>query len=242
VVLPPRVWLDAADRAAGDPAWTDAGHGRTRRRHPTAVSGGDRSRGLDDPGRRSRVDGRRLACLGAALTLAAGAAGCAEEPVPQRIAVPLRTSFPAATAGGACAYLDYGTIEKTIGVRFAISAASQSGQTSTCVVQPDQAELPDLALTITKTTADAEIFKSDVVPDKGATAVKGLGLAAYQAPVAATKSAGPGLEVCWLTKDKRLMSLRFTGIPDSPAPPKSLSAELVTLAKHVEAVKPPKKP
>jgi hypothetical protein len=192
------------------------------------------------------LDGRRfgrLACLGAALTLAAGGvAGCDDEPIPQRITAPLRTSFPASTAGGACVYLDYATIEKTIGVRFDISAASQSGQTTTCVVQPGQAELPDLALTITKTTADAEIFKSDVVPEKGATTVKGLGLAAYQTPVAATKTTGPGLEVCWLTKDKRLMSLRFTGIPDSPAPPKSMATQLVALAKRVEAVKPPKKP
>ncbi|MEV0717088.1 hypothetical protein [Asanoa sp. NPDC050611] len=206
-----------------------------------------RSRHSDPPARPSRLDGRRvgrLACLGAAATLAAGAlAGCAEDPPPQqRITAPLRTNFPAATAGGACVYFDYATIEKAIGVRFAISAASQSGQTTTCVVQPVQADLPDLALTISKTTADAEIFKSDVVPDKGATTVKGLGLAAYQSPVAATKTTGPGLEVCWLTKDKRLMSLRFTGVPDSPAPPKSFGPQLVALAKHVEAAKPPRKP
>ncbi|GAA1855287.1 hypothetical protein [Asanoa iriomotensis] len=185
----------------------------------------------------------RLACLGAAVTLvAATTAGCADDPPPQSVTTPLRTNFPAAMAGGACVYFDYATIEKTLGVRFDIAAPSQSGQTTTCVVQPDQSDLPDLALTITKTTADAEIFKSDVIPDKGATAIKGLGLAAYQAPVAATKTTGPGLEVCWLTKDKRLMSLRFTGVRDSPAPPKTLGPQLVALAKHVEAVKPPKKP
>jgi hypothetical protein len=197
----------------------------------------------DPPARRSRLDGRRAVTLACTMTLAAtAAAGCAEDPPPQRITAPLRTSFPAATAGGACVFFDYATIEKAIGVRFNIAAASQSGQTTTCVVQPDKADLPDLALTITKTTADAEIFQSDVVPEKGATTLKGLGLAAYQAPVVATKATGPGLEVCWLTKDKRLMSLRFTGIPDSPAPPKTLGPQLVALAKKVETAKPPKKP
>ncbi|GIF77353.1 hypothetical protein Asi02nite_68710 [Asanoa siamensis] len=191
------------------------------------------------------MDGRRtLACLAATATLTAtlGMAACADDdPAPQRITSPVRTNFPAAMAGGACVYFDYAAIEKAIGVRFGISAASKSGDTTTCVVQPqDGGDLPDLALTISKTTADAEIFKSDVVPDKGATAVKGLGLAAYQSPIAATDKTGPGLEVCWLTKDKRLMSLRFTSIADSPAPPKTLGPQLVTLAKQVESTKPPK--
>ncbi|MDG4823746.1 hypothetical protein O7635_17975 [Asanoa sp. WMMD1127] len=197
----------------------------------------------DPPTQPSRVDGRRasrLLCVGAALTVAV--AGCADEPVtPEAVAPPLRTNFPAATAGGACVYFDYDTIEKAIGVRFGISAASQSGQTTTCVVQPQEGELPDLALTISKTSADADIFKDEVVPDKGATAVKGLGLAAYSTPVAATKTSGPGLEVCWLTKDKRLMSLRFTSLLDSPPPPNSLAPQMVGLAKQVESAKPPKK-
>lgn len=205
-----------------------------------------RSRHSDATTRPSRVDGRRISrllCLGAALTLAGGAAGCADDPAPARqVLPPVRTDFPAATAGGACVFFDYATIEKAIGVRFGISAASQSGQTTTCVVQPDEGDLPDLTLTITKTTADATVFKDEVVPDKGAAAVKGLGLAAYQAPFAATKTAGPGLEICWLTKDKRLMSLRFTGLLDAPAPPKTFGPQLVALAKQVEAAKPPKNP
>ena len=127
-------------------------------------------------------------------------------------------------------------------MRFDISAASQSGQTTTCVVQPERADLPDLALTISKTSADADVFKADVVPDKGATAIKGLGLAAYQAPVAATKTAAPGLELCWLTKDKRLMSLRFTGLRRRPGAAEGVGPQLVALAKKVETIKPPKKP
>jgi hypothetical protein len=184
----------------------------------------------------------RLLCLGAALTLAGAVAGCSDDPVPERIPTPVNLNYPAATAGGACVFFDYETIKKTIGAEFDISAASQSGQTTTCVVQSEQADLPDLTLTISKTTADAEIFKSDVIPDKGATAIKGLGLAAYQAPVAAAKDAGAGLEICWLTKDKRLMSLRFTGALDAPAPPKALSGKLVALAKQVETIKPTKQP
>ncbi|GIF52884.1 hypothetical protein DFJ67_4020 [Asanoa ferruginea] len=184
----------------------------------------------------------RLVCLGAAVTLVGAAAGCADDPPPERIRTPVEISYPAAEAGGACVFFDYETIKKTIGAEFDVAAASQSGQTTTCVVQAEQADLPDLTLTISKTSADADVFKSDVVPDKGATAIKGLGLAAYQAPVAAAKDAGAGLEICWLTKDKRLMSLRFTGALDAPAPPKALAGKLVTLAKEVETVKPPKKP
>jgi len=205
-----------------------------------------RSRHSDPAASRSRVESRRLVsrlvCLGAALTLVGGAAGCADDPAPEQVPPPVRADFPAAIAGGACVFFDYETIEKAIGVRFGISAASHSGQTTTCVVQPQQGDLPDLALTISKTTVDATVFKDDVVPDKGATTVKGLGLAAYQAPFAATDSAGPGLELCWLTKDKRLMSLRFTDLIDAPAPEKELGPQLVALAKQVEAVKPSKKP
>ena len=175
----------------------------------------------------------------AVLSIAAATSGCApDDPARDTIAAPIRTNFPAATAGGACTLFDYGKIEKAIGTRFDVAAASQNGQTTTCVVQAEAAELPDLALTISKTTADADIFESDITPEKGATAVKGLGLAAYQAPVAPAKGSGAGLEICWLTKDKRLMSLRYTVAPDSPAPPKSMTAKLVTLAKQVEATKP----
>ena len=191
--------------------------------------------------RPSRV-AARLVCLGAALTLAGAAAGCSGDPAPERITTPVRINYPAATAGGACVLFDYEAIKKAIGAEFDVAAASQSGQTTTCVVQSDQADLPDLTLTISKTSADADVFKSDVVPDEGATAIKGLGLAAYQVPVAAAKDAGAGLEICWLTKDKRLMSLRFTGALDAPAPPKALAGKLVALAKQVETIKPSKRP
>jgi hypothetical protein len=191
---------------------------------------------------RPSIVAARLLFLGAALTLAAAAAGCSEDPPPARVPTPVTINYPAKTAGGACVLFDYETIKKVIGAEFDVAAASQSGQTTTCVVQSEQASLPDLTLTISKTSADADIFKSDVIPDKGATAIKGLGLAAYQAPVAAAKDAGAGLEICWLTKDKRLMSLRFTGALDSPAPPKELAGKLVTLAKQVETIKPPKQP
>jgi hypothetical protein len=190
---------------------------------------------------RSRMDTAAKAIrVSAALALAGGlVTACAkDEPAPERVAAPIRTSFPAATAGGACALFDYDAIEKAIGVRFDVSASSRSGQTDTCVVQPEQDPLPDLTLAISKTSADAEIFKDDVVPDKGATALKGLGLAAYQAPVAAAKGSGAGLEICWLAKDKRLMSLRLTPAVGAEPPGKAFATKLVGLAKQVEAGKP----
>ncbi|MEV4622819.1 hypothetical protein AB0J74_29405 [Asanoa sp. NPDC049573] len=185
--------------------------------------------------------GSHLVCLGVVVSLAA-VGGCSSDPVPERDTTPVRTSYPAATAGGACVFFDYDAIEKAIGARFDVAAASQSAQTTTCVVQSDDADLPDLTLAISKTSADADVFKTDVMPDKGATAIKNLGLAAYQAPVAAAKDAGAGVEICWLTKDKRLMSLRFTGALDAPAPPKSFAGKLVALAKEVETAKAPKQP
>lgn len=181
----------------------------------------------------------RMLSVAAALGLASGLVACgAEEPAPQRIAAPIQTSFPAASAGGACVFLDYDAIEEALGARFDVAAASQSGQTATCVVQAERSELPDLALTITKTSVGADIFASDVVPDKGATTVKGLGLAAYQATTAPSKNSGAGLEVCWLTKDKRLISLRYTVAPGEEAPPKSFGGKMIALAKQVEATKP----
>ena len=122
---------------------------------------------------------------------------------------------------------------------FDIAAASQSGQTTTCVVQSEQADLPDLTLTISKTSADADVFKSDVVPDKGATAIKGLGLAAYQAPVAAAKDCRRRARAL-LAHQRQAPDVAALHRPalDAPRAARRHSArKLVALAKQVETVK-----
>ena len=86
---------------------------------------------------------------GVAFALAGSAAGCATEPEPAQAEAkmrpaPVRTTWPASVAGGACQLLDYAAIEKALGVRFDVAAARHQGKTETCVVQAETQSLPDL--------------------------------------------------------------------------------------------------
>jgi hypothetical protein len=153
-------------------------------------------------------------------------AGCGSEAVataPPSTPAPAAAVPAAAAAGGACALLDYAVIEKTLGIRFDVAAASQHKQTSTCVLQAQDATRPDLTLSTTKTSADSEIFNDEVKPD-GAQTVKGLGTAAYQQTTKAH------IEFGWLTKDKRLITLRYTQAPGQPNP---AATKLLALAKTI---------
>jgi hypothetical protein len=161
-----------------------------------------------------------------ALLVLLAAGGCtraaADPPTPP---APVATQWPASVAGGACQLLDYDAIADALGVRFDVAAASRQGQTYTCVVQNSKASRPDLMLAVTETPADPAIFRSTMVP-KGAQAQTGLGKAAYRARVA-----GDGVEVGWLSGDKRLITLRYTAAPGG----KAVAIEaLVALAKEVD--------
>lgn len=161
-----------------------------------------------------------------ALLVLLAAGGCTRAAAePPRSVAPVATQWPASVAGGACQLLDYDGIADALGVRFDVAAASRQGSTNTCVVQRGEADRPDLVLAVTKTTADAAIFRSTMVP-KGAQAVTGLGKAAYRARVG-----GPGVEVGWLSGDGRLITLRFTAAPGKQ--PVAVDA-LVALAKKVD--------
>jgi hypothetical protein len=182
--------------------------------------------------------GRFLVLAAAGAVAAAGVAGCtkaaAEVPPPRS---PMATQWPASVAGGACQLLDYATIDAAIKVRFDVAAASQQGKTYTCVVQHSDASRPDLMLAVTASTADPAVFRSTMVPAK-AQSVSGLGKAAYQARIAASKTQGPGVEVGWLSADKRLITLRFTFPPDAgSAEVNAMSGGLVNLAKKVDKTK-----
>src|SRR5947207_5288759 len=119
-------------------------------------------------------------------------------------APPSPTREPAESAGGACLLLSYDEVAGAVGVDFAISAASSSGDTYTCVLRQVADPLPDLALSVSPTLADAGVFTKSVVP-KGAATVTDLGKAGYSRtlPGSAT-GAGPGAEVGWLSGDQRL--------------------------------------
>jgi hypothetical protein len=144
--------------------------------------------------------------------------------------------WPAARAGGVCQSLDYGVVEQTLGLSFEVAAGGQQDATQTCVLQRAGVTVPDLTLAVTPTKVDPTIFRNTVMP-KGASALTGLGKAAYQAPVAPAPQSGrgPGAEVGWLSGNNRILVLRCTLPVEAPAEiATGLPAKLVELAKKVD--------
>lgn len=147
----------------------------------------------------------------------------------------------AAEAGGACQLLNYDTIKQSLGVSFGVAAAAQRGGTFTCLVQPRGAGFPDLTLSVTATSADAQSFSGAMVPG-GATGVAGLGKAGYSLlrPVAGDAGpgvgdAGPGVETGWLSGNQRLMVLRYQLGPTSTADDAAAAvSHLIELAKTID--------
>jgi hypothetical protein len=151
-----------------------------------------------------------------------------------KAAGPAPTRLPAAAAGGACQLLDYDVVATLLGPTFDVAAASQTGATFTCVLERTQENLPDLALSVTATEADAGIFRSTVAP-AGAASVPGLGKAGYRAAVGAGSGAGPGIEVGWLSGNQRIMTLRLRTPPGTPTTEaNALVPKLVALAKQID--------
>jgi len=138
---------------------------------------------------------------------------------------------PAASAGGACILWGYDMIKSKIGVTFDVAASDQVDDTSTCVVQTVNGDWPDLALSVVESTqADAELFLSDLKPEK-ATKLKGLGKAAYRLNTAATGAHGPTVEIGWLSEAKQLQTLRFTFAEGAtPADVTAMNGRLLALA------------
>jgi hypothetical protein len=180
-----------------------------------------------------RLRGKECGSIGLIVLLALAGCTQAAAETPQAVS-PVPTSYPASAAGDACQLLDYDVIQKAIGVRFDVAAASRQGGTHTCVVQASDANHPDLVLTVSTATADAALFRSTLVP-KTAKAVKGLGVAAYQVTIGASQGQGPGVEVGWLSGDNRLITLRFTFAAGADqAAVAALPGKLVELAKKVD--------
>ncbi len=136
------------------------------------------------------------------------AAGDEPSPTPS-ITLPVA---PASEAGGLCRKFDYAKVEKAIGVRFDVAAASgASGATQVCVLQRAGSAAPDLVLSkipVEKPTqgdeeagspAEAEVaaFRADYQPADGKR-VNGLGKAAYSRVAAAEAGGGAQVEIGWL--------------------------------------------
>jgi hypothetical protein len=152
----------------------------------------------------------RFIALGAATALLA-LAGCTDKQADAAGLPPVQVvQMPAASAGGACILWDYAFIEQQIGVKFAVAAADQVDDTSTCVVQTETSEWPDLAFSVVESTkADAALFTEELTPKK-ATKLKGLGKAGYRLVSKATGGHGPTVEIGWLSEAEQLQTLRFT--------------------------------
>jgi hypothetical protein len=183
-----------------------------------------------------------LSVLGLAAAVLIGGCGqaSAHGPDPVPALVPLSDGEPpavAATAGGACELLDFGVVAQALGARFDVAAATQQGQSYTCVLQASGASLPDLVLSVSRTAADAAVFGDTVRPD-GAHSLKGLGKAAYRMTFSAKAGHGPAVEVGWLSGDGRLITLRYTlskGVTKAAAV--ALEPKLITLAKQLDAAR-----
>jgi len=147
---------------------------------------------------------------------------------------PSPTREPAEAAGGACALLTFDQVATATGVEFGVSAASNSGETYTCVLRRVETELPELSLAVSPTLADATVFGASIAP-KGSTAVTGLGKIGYSRTLPAAAGAGPGAEIGWLSGSQQLMVLRYrtaagTGLGDVSA----VIPHLVDLAKKID--------
>lgn len=165
---------------------------------------------------------------------AARGVGAGRSAVSGQLSKPENGPAPAAEAGGACKLLNYGVIQQHVRVEFGIAASAQSEATYTCLLQPRGSTFPDLALSVTATASDDKAFATVHVPN-GSTDVSGLGKKAYSAVIAEAGSAGPGVEVGWLSVSKRLMVLRLRMEPGAqPATAAGAGPGLIELAKAVD--------
>jgi hypothetical protein len=142
---------------------------------------------------------------------------------------------PAASAGGACILWDYDFINTKIGVTFDVAASDQVDDTSTCVVQTEAADWPDLSVSVVESTkATAKQFLSDLKPDKAVT-LKGLGKAGYRLNTGSSGNHGPSVEIGWLSEADQLQTLRFT-FPKGPkaADVTAMNDKLFDLAKAMD--------
>ncbi|MGW3604020.1 hypothetical protein [Micromonospora sp. NPDC005161] len=218
----------SAARVAADPP----NEGFRRARTPRTVSDGHLAGTFRRRSARGWSVRGRIVVAGLAGLLVSGCAAEAE-PVAVPPPAPIAVDVPAASSGGACRLLDFTVIEQLVKVRFDVAAASERGDTFTCVVRAERAALPELTLSVTDTKIDKATFGADVVPDK-ATKVTGLGQQAYRRTIAAASGRGPVAEVGWLASEGRLATLSWTaasGAQRSAA--EKLTGDLVALAKKV---------
>jgi hypothetical protein len=178
---------------------------------------------------------RAYACLVGAGLLAVAGCGQRDAPAePLDVPPPAAVDMPAASAGGACELLDFDSVSKAVGVSFNVSGATEVDGTQSCVLRSTEARLPDLELSVSPVKVDVAVFRESAVPH-GARTVSKLGRAAYQAAAAPAKGKPATAEVGWLSKDGRLVTVRYSGAPEvDKSAAEDLLPGLVTLAKTID--------
>jgi hypothetical protein len=177
----------------------------------------------------------RLIALGAVGVVLA-LAGCSDKAATASGLPPVQiVEQPAASAGGACILWDYAFIQKEIGVRFTVAAADQVEDTSTCVVQTETSDWPDLMLAVVEsTTADGKLFIDNLMPPR-ATKLRGLGKAGYRLVGAASDDHGPTIEIGWLSEAAQLQTLKYTFAKGAEATAvNEMCVRLLALAKAMD--------
>jgi hypothetical protein len=127
-------------------------------------------------------------------------------------------------------------VRQVLGIDFQVAAAGGTAATSqTCVLQ--QVADPDCDLLLTVTAAPevgAAAFLDSYVPSGGA-ALDGVGKAAYRVVVRAPGSAGPRVEIGWLSGTGRVLTLAHTlGAAEDPHLTGQVVARLARLAADVD--------
>jgi len=165
---------------------------------------------------------------------AGGRSGPSAAPPPGGSSNASSPASPAALAGGACLLMDFGTVKKQLGTAFTVAAAADSSGSYTCVLQESSGTYPSLVLSITATDLSTADFKANVVPD-GSSSVSELGRIAYELQAPATKTAGPAVEIGWLSGNNRLIMFRYTfPTGTASAVATALGPKMVSLSKIVD--------
>ncbi|WFE64616.1 hypothetical protein [Micromonospora sp. WMMD714] len=176
----------------------------------------------------------RIWLAGVTVLLTTGCGPAEADPVRLPAEEPAAVEVEAASSGGACRLLDFAVIEEHTEVRFDVAAASERGDTRTCVVRATDASWPELTLTVTDTSIDVATFTADVLPE-GATKVTKLGQAGYRRTGPKAAKHGPTAEVGWLAAEDRLAVLRWTCPPgDDRATAGAVASRLVDLARKLD--------
>ncbi|HEY0485644.1 MAG TPA: hypothetical protein VGD72_05295 [Mycobacteriales bacterium] len=125
---------------------------------------------------------------------------------------------------------------RAVGTAFDVAAGSgRTGESQTCVLQAVGSTAPDLVLTVTPAPGvTAATYRESYVP-AGGTALSGIGEAAYRRIVGTGTAGGPRVEIGWLSRSGRVLTLAYTmGRQEEPHHTTQVAERLVLLGTQVD--------